>query len=245
MNKKTLTFGALILLALFATSCAKLQARDNLNKGVRAFKATKYEQAIDYFQQAMKLDPDLTNAELYLATAYSQQFVPNSESPENLKNAEMAIKTFESVLQKDPKNLSAVSGIASVYQNSNKWDKARDYYKIQTQLDPGNPTPFYAIGSVDWRLIANKSNPLPEDEQEKLAEEGLGGLDTALKINPDYEEAMAYKNLLYREKARLAPDKDEKSKYLAMADEWFNKTLDTRRKAAEKTKVNGVHLDTK
>ena len=34
------------------SSCAKLQARDNLNKGVRAFRDAKYETAIDYLQES-------------------------------------------------------------------------------------------------------------------------------------------------------------------------------------------------
>src|SRR5262245_28120189 len=142
MTKKIFTFGFLIVLALTATSCAKLQARDNLNKGVRAFREAKYERAIGYFQDAMKLDPELTNAELYLATAYSQQFVPNANTPENAKNAEMAIQTFERVLEKEPNNVHAVEGLAYIYQNSNRLDKAHDYYLKQTQLDPTNPTPF-------------------------------------------------------------------------------------------------------
>src|SRR6185369_7366978 len=98
MMRKLFTLGSLMMLVVFSASCAKLQARDNLNKGVRAFREAKYEKAISFFQDAMKLDPELTNAELYLATAYSQQFTPGFSSPENDKNAQMAIDTFESVL---------------------------------------------------------------------------------------------------------------------------------------------------
>src|SRR5438093_2703406 len=221
MTKKILTFGSLMVLALAATSCAKLQARDNLNKGVRAFREAKYEKAIDFFQEAMKLDPELTNAELYLATAYSQQFIPNGESPENQKNAEMAIQTFERVLQKEPDNVHAVEGLAYIYQNSNRLDKAREYYLKQTQLAPQNATPFYAVGSVNWLILQIKSKLPPPEEQARLVEEGLENLDKALALNPDYEDAMAYKNLLYREKAKLVSDPEEKKKYEAMADEWF------------------------
>ena len=77
MTRRTkLMFAFLAILALATTSCAKLQARDNLNKGVRAFRDAHYENAVSYFKQAVELDPDLTTAEIYLATAYSQQFVP-------------------------------------------------------------------------------------------------------------------------------------------------------------------------
>ena len=45
---------------------------------------------------------------------------------------------------------------------------------------------------------------------------------------------MTYKNLLYREKARLADSEEEKKKLTAMADEWFNKALETRKRNDEK-----------
>ena len=77
---KKLMFAFLAIVALASTSCAKLQARDNLNKGVRAFSDAHYENAVDFFKEAIRLDPDLTNAEIYLATAYSQQFVPGATS---------------------------------------------------------------------------------------------------------------------------------------------------------------------
>src|SRR5437773_2009462 len=166
---------AMLVLAL--TGCAKLQARDNLNKGVRAFRESHYENAVNYFKQAVELDPDLTTAQIYLATAYSQQYIPGGRSEENDKNAKLAIQTFESVLQRDPNNVNAIAGLASMYQS--------------------------------------------------------------LGLDPNYEDAMTYKNLLYREKARLSESEDEKKQLIAQADEWFNKALETRKKNAEKKKLPG------
>src|SRR6266550_9070842 len=103
---KRLMLAALAILALGLTSCAKLQARDNLNKGVRAFRDAHYENAVTYFKQAVELDPDLTTAEIYLATAYSQQFIPDGRGEDNAKNAQLAIQTFEDVLKRDPNNVN-------------------------------------------------------------------------------------------------------------------------------------------
>src|SRR5687768_9771207 len=116
---KKLMFALLAIAALASTSCAKLQARDNLNKGVRAFRDAHYENAVDYFKEAIRLDPALTNAELYLATAYAQQFIPGAQSEDNQKNADMAIATFENVLKREPSNVTAIGGLASIYQNTN------------------------------------------------------------------------------------------------------------------------------
>jgi tetratricopeptide (TPR) repeat protein len=233
-QKRLLSLALLTLFALGSVSCAKLQARDNLNKGVRAFRDAKYEAAVNYFQEAIKLDPTLTNAELYLATAYSQQYIPGAQSPENQQFADKAIETFSKVLDREPSNASAVAGLASIYQNTNQFQKSREMYLKNAELDPENPIPHYAIGSVDWIIVFDKAAPPPPEEQSRLVEEGLSHLDRALELNPDYEDAMTYKNLLFREKARLTENEEEKAQYIAEADKWFNMALDTRKKNAEK-----------
>ena len=237
----TLMLVLLATLALAVTSCAKLQARDNLNKGVRAFRDAHYDNAVKYFQQAVQLDPDLTTAEIYLATAYAQQFVPGARGEENKKNADMAIQTFGNVLQRDPNNVNAIAGLASIYQSLGQEDtsnlrKSHDYYMKYAQLESNNPVPYYAIGSLDWLMVFDKNNPDPKEQQVQTIDEGLANLDKALALNPDYDDAMTYKNLLYRQKAERADGEDEKKKLTEMADEWFNKGLETRKKNAEKQK---------
>ena len=237
----TLTLTFLAILALSATGCAKLQARDNLNKGVRAFRDAHYENAVKYFQEAVQLDPDLTTAEIYLATAYAQQYVPGGRGEDNEKNAQMAIQTFENVLKRDPNNVNAVAGLASIYYNLGQNDtkqlqKSKEYYTKYAQLDSTNPIPYYTIGVLDWLVVYDKNNTLSTDEQLRVIDEGLGNIDKALALNPDYDDAMTYKNLLYRLKADRAVSEDEKKKLIDLADEWFNKGLETRKKNAEKKK---------
>jgi len=245
--KKLLTFAFLALLALSSVSCAKLKARDQLLKGQQAFKNAHYEDSIQYFQQAMELDPGLTVAELYLATAYSQQFIPGAISADNQKMADLAIKTFQNILSKDPNNANAVAGLAFIYQNTNQFQKAHDFYLKQTTLEPNNAVPFYAVASVDWIMVHNQADPLPPEEQIKFVDEGLANADKALNVNSEYDEAMSYKNLLLREKARLTADEAEKTKLTAQADEWFQKALDTRKSNQDKkTKAaQGIAVDSK
>ena len=61
---------------LMTAGCNKLKARDQLNKGVKAYRNANYEEAIEKFKNAVEFDPDLKVAKLYLATAYAQQYVP-------------------------------------------------------------------------------------------------------------------------------------------------------------------------
>ena len=82
-----------LLLAGLATSAQTreplTQAPDTLNKGVSAFRNADYESAVALFKQAVALDPDFTVAEVYLATAYAQRFLPGVQTRENLAFAIM------------------------------------------------------------------------------------------------------------------------------------------------------------
>lgn len=235
MIRKLSLFGALAIFVLVATSCQKLQARDNLTKGIDAFKKGHFDKAVEFFDNARKQDPDLTNAELYLATAYAQQFDPNAPPiGDNEKFANSAIETFQSVLNKDPKNASAVAGLAGLYQGLKNLEKSREYYKKQTEIEPNNPIPYYAIASTDWIRIRDKSHPLTDEEKNEAIEEGLQYVDKALEKNPNYQEAMAYKNLLLRDKAAATKDPAQAKQYLAEADVWFNKALEALKTNAEK-----------
>ena len=155
----------------------------------------------------------------------------------------MAIETFDKVLQRDPNNVTAVANLASIYQHDAQGMKAREYYMKNAELAPTDPVPFYAIGAVNWAVVADQNNPMPQEQRIQLVDEGLQYIDKALALNPDYDDAMSYKNLLFRQKAGFATDETEKAQYEAQADEWFEKALETRRKNQEKKSAGGITLE--
>jgi hypothetical protein len=62
----------------------------------------------------------------------------------------------------------------------------------------------------------------------------MANLNKALEVDKDYDDAMAYLNLLVREKAKLLDDKDEYAKQEKIADDWLQKALDTKKAKAAK-----------
>jgi tetratricopeptide (TPR) repeat protein len=245
---------ALVLVAvLVITGCNQLRARDQLNKGVQAYRVGQYQSAIEHFKSAIQLDPKLVNAKLYLATAYAQQYMPGVESEENLKNGQQAIAAFENVLQDDPNSAGSAAGIANIYLNMKKLDEAKKWYRKQVQLDPGNPEAYYSVGVIDWtqtyqpRMEAKAKEGLRPDEPFKNAkvreelcstntpiiEEGFTNLRKAIELRPDYDDAMAYLNLMYREKADCEASSSARAEDLKKADEWIQKTLEIKKKKSE------------
>ena len=68
------------------------------------------------------------------------------------------------------------------------------------------------------------------------------------QINPEYDDAMAYENLLIRERADLADNKEEYEQQIKIADDWVQKTLATKKIKAEKkskTAGGGIAVESK
>jgi Tfp pilus assembly protein PilF len=252
------------LAILAGTGCTKLKARDQLNKGVQSFKNNKFEEAIDHFQQAVTLDPSLINARLYLATAYAQGYVGGVDTPENIRMAEQAIDQYKQVLQADPKNINSAKGIAYLYMQMKKFDLAKEFYKKASELDPNDPEPYYSIAVLDWTesyttrqearakiqgikaddSLASKDKKVCAAIREKNSanvQAGMDNLTKAIQLRPDYEDAMAYLNLMYRERADIqCDDPAARTADLKTADEWQDKTMATRKMKAEKQPGGGA-----
>ena len=262
---KIIAVAGALLLMLSATGCNKLMARDKLNKGVASYKNNQFEQAINFFKQAVALDPGLKNAKLYLATAYAQQYIPGVDSKENLENANLAIEQYQAVLEMDPKNINSIKGIAGLYLQMKKFEEAKTYYHKAIDLDTNDPEAYYSVGVIDWtqayqprmeeraKLGLRPDEPLKDkklcaklrEDSGAVIQDGLDNLNKAIQLREDYDDAMAYVNLLYREKAdRECDNPDQRAADLKTADEWVDKTMVAKKNKAEKQAgPNGITMD--
>jgi hypothetical protein len=70
-----------------------------------------------------------------------------------------------------------------------------------------------------------------------ILDQGISDLQKSLELDPEYENSMAYMNLLIRERADLFEDKAEYDKATTEADGWLAKYLETKKiKAARAAK---------
>ncbi|MGH9710535.1 MAG: tetratricopeptide repeat protein [Candidatus Acidiferrales bacterium] len=242
--------------------CAKLKARDDLNKGVEAYKNAQFDRAIEYFKDAQANDPKLMNARLYLGTAYASQYIPGAPSDENKRNGESAIQVFKEVLQDDPNNLTAIDGIGSMLYNMagtpfnrQMMEEAKTYHEQHIKIKPSDSTPYYWVGVIDY-WIAFRANaqlrsdynlkakkpireldPLPSAVRDEFIKQagptvdgGMENLKHAIQLNPDYANAMAYLNLLLREKADMETDSDVRQADEKQADDLLEKVKEINQK---------------
>jgi predicted Zn-dependent protease len=249
--------------------CDRLKARDQLNKGVEAYKAAHYEEAIDHFQLATQLDPTLPMAKTYLATALAQNVVPGDTSAGNIKNANQAIALFQEVLDKDPSDVNSAKNIASIYFNVNNLDQAKVWQKKVLSIDPKDAEAAYTIGVIDWTLAHKNAlgilAPVGQtddgegnvkagkkvlaqiaEKNTDLVNEALQYLNEAVADRANYDDAMVYLNLVYRRKADVDyADASAVKADVDAAKDWTNKAMGARQanEAKQNQGQGGIVLD--
>jgi len=259
---------ALAGMVLSMSGCNRLAARDQLNKGVEAYKSAHFEEAIGHFQKATELDPSLPMAKSYLATALAQNVVPGLDSQDNLKTANQAIGMFEDVLQKDPSDVNSMKQVAGIYFSIKKLDDAKAWQKKVLAVDSKDAEAAYTVGVIDWTqahenklktLLAvgvnddgegNAKAPkkvMDELKQKNgpLVEEGLQYLNQAVENRANYDDAMQYLNLIYRNKADVDyGNASAVSADMAAAKDWTSKAMGTRKaNEAKKSQTSGITMD--
>ena len=136
-------------------------------------------------------------------------------------------------------------------QKAAKYDEAAEWYHKLLMIDPANKEAYYTLGVIAYakwypNLMLARANlrMKPEDpgpikdkkvrEELKtkysgIVDEGIGNLQKAIDIDKEYDDAMAYMNLLVRERADLLDSGDEYKKQIEVADNWLQKALDTKK----------------
>jgi TonB family protein len=150
------------------------------------------------------------------------------------------------------------SGTSDPEEKARRLDAARSWYEKLAAVDPKNKEAWYSLGVIDWMkwypkwMEALTQAGMKPDEQRpisnynlrqdlrntsgQLVEDGIANLAKALEIDPQHDNAMAYMNLLVRERASVDDTMEQYEKDIALANDWVQKSLDAKKaKAGEST----------
>jgi len=138
------------------------------------------------------------------------------------------------------------------------FDESKTYHQKHIQLRPEDPEPYYWVGVIDWTLSFRANGEVRKDYNEKnvkkqvkdtdplppalrtqyvaqygaLIDQGITDLQKAIELRPDYDDAMAYLNLLYRRKADAVESANERNDLLKQADDLVDKVKEVKQKRA-------------
>ncbi len=243
---------------LAVSARAQSAAYPEVKAGVEAFNQGNFDAAVAHFQQAVQLDPNSANARLHLANALVHRFAAAPNSSNRKTVLEEAQRQYQEVLARNPGNEAATLGLVALSGPA----KPRESHDLMLKIvaeDPQNKYAYYSAGVFDWQMAygpisraREAAGMAPQDMQiipdgavrAKLRadwlpriEEGYRMLQIALDKDPQWVDAMAYMNLLYRVNSMIVDSQAESDRLIAQADDWVGKAVVEKRREGNGSKA--------
>ena len=137
------------------------------------------------------------------------------------------------------------------------FDEAETWYRRLIEIEPQEKTAHYSLGVIEWERFypalqeARKSVGMKPEDPGPISdsiirvdlrnrfgahvEDGIASLKTAISVDPDYDDAMAYLNLLYRERADFRDTLEESKADVELADGLVTEALAARKRKVERS----------
>ena len=177
-------------------------------------------QAEPIVQRMIAMDPGEPTAYFQLSKIY--------EDAGRYEEAEQALLKARDAKPNDPTVWNTMAGY---YNRQGDFDKTMEAFAKAAELDPNNPQGYHLIGSY-YQEKASKDFRLTPAQKADYNAKGIAAEDKALELNPNYIEALVYKNILLRQQALLEKDPARQKELLSQADQLRNKAMDLQKGGA-------------
>jgi tetratricopeptide (TPR) repeat protein len=176
-------------------------------------------------QQMIQMDPnDPTNY-----AALSKIYEENGR----YEDAEAALLKARDAKPNDP---AVYQQIAGFYNRQGDFGKTMENMNKAAELDGNNPQGFYTLATYYEEKVRKDFRVTPAQKKEYIMK-GIEACDRALKLNPDYSDALAYKNILLRHQAGIETDRAKQQQLLNEADKLRARAMELiKKKTAGTTK---------
>jgi len=196
----------------------KKSALEYLAAAYGSDKLNKAMEAEPIYKEIIALEPSEPTNYLALAKLY-----------EDLGRYDDAEAQYTKAKEVKPNDTSVLAAEASFYNRQGDFPKTIAALEEVTRLEPNNPEGYHRVATFYWEK-ANKDYRLSPAEKRDYITKGLAMEDKALGLNPDYMEAMTYKNILLRMQANTEKDPAKQKDLINEADKLRNKVIDAQRR---------------
>jgi tetratricopeptide (TPR) repeat protein len=184
-----------------------------------ADKLNDLNQAEPIAQQLIALEPDEPSNYQALGNLY--------EKAGRLDEAERYFRKAVDVKPKDP---ATYKNLAGYYNRQGQFEKTMAAFEQGANVEPNNPEVWHTMATYYWEKAYKPDAKLPASTRHEYTEKGLADEEKALAINPEYAEAMIYKNILLRMKALYEKDPAKQKALYKEADELQAKGVELQKK---------------
>lgn len=258
LSQSRITLIMLVLLtAAGSAGCGmvnSIRAKNQLNEGARAYKAGKFAEAQQHFEESLRLNPDQRNAKFFIARSIHAQYRPGVEAPQNVEKARQAIKAYEEVLKGDQGNDEAYNAVIYLFAQLKDEQQARQWLMARAEMgsipEVKRSQAYTLMASKEWNcsytITEQKDNKQtvmkegkaiiqykkPKDDADfqkamKCVNDGMALAEKAISLDPNSEQAWSYKTNILLELVKLAEmegNNDKKAEYQQQANAAQQKT---------------------
>ncbi len=190
--------------------------RDNLKDFVKAE---------FYFKALIELEPDTPERYYALADLYER-----FDDPEEMPLLEQAIEAYKKPVEMSPDDALGYRQVANLLNKYGKFEETMDWLGKARDVNVDDPEGYYLIAVHYWDKVYRDPD-LGSGDKSDYIDLGIAQLDRSLEINDEYVDALIYKNLLLREKAKINPR--DKEALTAEANELRDKAMDLKAEQEE------------
>jgi tetratricopeptide (TPR) repeat protein len=155
-----------------------------------------YEDSLNYYNQAITLDPGSFG--MYNGRAWTYF---------DMEKYGEALRDINQAIWLNPNGVNLYAGRGQIYYKSGRYQEAMNDFDKAIAIDPGNPAAYYGRGCVYFDL-SNYDKSLSE-------------LNKSLELSPNFPAVYDRRGQVYAKLADLAVDESKKSEYMQKAEADF------------------------
>lgn len=177
-------------------------------------------QAEPIVQEMVRIAPNDTGNYFALARIY--------EDAGRFEEAEAALLKAQ---ETNPNDVTVYVQLAGFYNKQGEFDKTMGALHKSAEIKPDDPQGHQLVATYYWEK-AFKDHTLAPAAKKNYILKGIEATDRALNLNPNYTEALTYKNILLRMQANLETDMGKRAQLIKEADEIRARAMELQAKAA-------------
>jgi tetratricopeptide (TPR) repeat protein len=161
----------------------RARAKELLETGKQLYRDDQDEKAVQAFQEAVKLDPDLAEAHFRLALGYAT-LGKREESEAEYKKA---VEAYKKYFEQHEDDAEAHYDLGQTYAGLGQYSEAIREYRLATKLKENDPDIYYDLGIAHTKLAqydaaaAAFSKSLEIDPDNYRAQDGLDEAKAGIK----------------------------------------------------------------
>jgi len=141
-------------------------------------------------------------------------------------------------IDKSPTEATGYQLLAGFYNKQGEFEKTMAAWTKRAEMEPNNPEAWHTIG-VYYQDKVFKDKRLARDVAKDYSLKGIAAEDKALAINPEYADAMVYKNILMRHQALYERDPKVQKQLMDDAEKLLQRAMAIQKKQNADTAAAG------